>query len=580
VLLGLQPSINGEFIGDDWTAFVLDPPLPVSAGGTYTVVLTNDLTGVNLRGAAINLYADGETDAPGLQDIAFRVSVTPAGEIRFPDGTRQATAFDGRGFALRQPAGGSSSPFLPVGPNPGTVTDTIEVSGTGQAFGPGTQLQVCVDITHSFSEDLVLTLEAPNGAQVLLAADEPGSILGSVNYTDTCFATFATTSIVVANSPLTGTWRPEGNFAAFEGSPIDGPWTLIVEDTTSNDGGTLLGWSLQVPVEGITFPDGSVQVSAPPDGHSLDSAGGVPANVVFVDKDGEVGIGTTTPGRKLDVAGEIRGTTITSTGSISASSLSAGTITGNGSGLTSLNVSALNSPNGSIPQAVAVLNSGNVGVGTTNPGTGLHLGGKSLWVGGIDVGGLPASVGPGIRIFNDGAGAGPQIFAYDYATGTGLPLTFQRSGGNVGVGSFATPPSFKFQVVGDAAKNTGASWTVASDIRLKEVSGSFARGLAALRDLQPISFHYQEGNAIGIPAGEDQVGVAAQDVQKLIPEAIVAHPSGYLHVNNDPIFWTVVNAVRELGERDDARDAEIERLRADNEELRERLAAIEALLAR
>jgi hypothetical protein len=44
--------------------------------------------------------------------------------------------------------------------------------------------------------------------------------------------------------------------------------------------------------------------TAPP-GHSLDAADGYPINTVYVDDGGNVGIGTTSPSAKLDVAGDI-----------------------------------------------------------------------------------------------------------------------------------------------------------------------------------------------------------------------------------------------------------------------------------
>ncbi|MBN2000236.1 hypothetical protein JW935_21985 [candidate division KSB1 bacterium] len=53
--------------------------------------------------------------------------------------------------------------------------------------------------------------------------------------------------------------------------------------------------------------DGTVQVSdlafTLPDGHSLDAADTNPANVVYVDDTGNVGIGTTAPGSKLHISG-------------------------------------------------------------------------------------------------------------------------------------------------------------------------------------------------------------------------------------------------------------------------------------
>ena len=50
------------------------------------------------------------------------------------------------------------------------------------------------------------------------------------------------------------------------------------------------------------------------DGHSLDAADGSPVNAVFVDNEGNVGVGTDTPGEKLDVEGNIRASGIIRSG--------------------------------------------------------------------------------------------------------------------------------------------------------------------------------------------------------------------------------------------------------------------------
>jgi hypothetical protein len=61
---------------------------------------------------------------------------------------------------------------------------------------------------------------------------------------------------------------------------------------------------------GFKFPDGTTQTTAATggagDGHSLDADDGNPVDALYVDADGEVGIGTTSPGCRLDVQGAIR----------------------------------------------------------------------------------------------------------------------------------------------------------------------------------------------------------------------------------------------------------------------------------
>jgi len=68
---------------------------------------------------------------------------------------------------------------------------------------------------------------------------------------------------------------------------------------------------------GFKFPDGSVQTTrAIGDGHSLDAADGEPANALYVDATGQVGIGTTSPETVLSVSGAISGFGIVPIGTI------------------------------------------------------------------------------------------------------------------------------------------------------------------------------------------------------------------------------------------------------------------------
>jgi peptidoglycan hydrolase CwlO-like protein len=53
-----------------------------------------------------------------------------------------------------------------------------------------------------------------------------------------------------------------------------------------------------------------------------------------------------------------------------------------------------------------------------------------------------------------------------------------------------------------------------------------------------------------------------------VPDALQTNSSGYLTVNNDPVIWTTVNAVKELNEVVQAKDAKIQ-------ELENRLANLE-----
>jgi len=115
--------------------------------------------------------------------------------------------------------------------------------------------------------------------------------------------------------------------------------------------------------------------------------------------------------------------------------------------------------------------------------------------------------------------------------------------GRLGIGTAA--PDSPLTVNGNASKPGGGSWNVFSDIRLKNIRGKFNTGLNAIMQLQPLRYEYRSNNAMGITSKGEHIGFSAQDVQKVIPQAVTQNDSGYLMVNNDPIIWTMLNAIKE-----------------------------------
>lgn len=115
--------------------------------------------------------------------------------------------------------------------------------------------------------------------------------------------------------------------------------------------------------------------------------------------------------------------------------------------------------------------------------------------------------------------------------------------GRLGIGT--TAPDSPLTVNGNASKPGGGSWNSFSDIRLKNIRGKFNTGLNALMQLQPLRYEYRSNNALGLASDGEHIGFAAQDVQKVIPQAVTKSESGYLMVNNDPIIMTMLNAIKE-----------------------------------
>jgi hypothetical protein len=193
-----------------------------------------------------------------------------------------------------------------------------------------------------------------------------------------------------------------------------------------------------------------------------------------------------------------------------------------------------------------------VGIGISAPAFRLHVvdpGAAGLRVQTNTSGGAVASFGG----FGD--------FQIDANGVTGGRFLVQQ-GGNVGIGTNA--PDSKLTVNGTADKPGGGSWGTFSDERLKNLNGRFTPGLNAVLRLQPLRYEYKPDNALGIKSEGEHIGFSAQAVQKVIPEAVSANDKGYLVVNNDPILWTMLNAIKEQQAQVVEQREEIARQREEN----------------
>jgi subtilisin-like proprotein convertase family protein len=103
-------------------------------------------------------------------------------------------------------------------------------------------VNVKINITHTFDADLDIYLIAPDNTTVELSTDNGGS---GDNYIDTIFDDEATTPITSGTPPFTGTFKPEGNLSVLYGKNAQGNWTLKVYDDASADTGTINNWSIE-----------------------------------------------------------------------------------------------------------------------------------------------------------------------------------------------------------------------------------------------------------------------------------------------------------------------------------------------
>ena len=149
---------------------------------------------------------------------------------------------------------------------------------------------------------------------------------------------------------------------------------------------------------------------------------------------------------------------------------------------------------------------------------------------------------------------------------------------NVGIGT--TSPDNLLTVNGTADKPGGGFWSAFSDGRLKNVRGSFDSGLKQVLQLHPIRYQYKERNALGIHDSEEHIGVVAQDVARVLPEAVSANSQGYLLVNDEPILWSMLNAIKEQQQEIRGQQKRIRELTGEVGRLRKVKQAVTQLEAR
>jgi subtilisin-like proprotein convertase family protein len=110
---------------------------------------------------------------------------------------------------------------------------------------------VCINLTHTYDSDLKIQLIAPDGTTILLVN---GVGNGDDDFTNTCFNSYATTSIGAGTAPFTGTFIPQGTMGLVNNGQIgNGIWTLRIIDMAAQDVGNLISWSITFGNQPATY---------------------------------------------------------------------------------------------------------------------------------------------------------------------------------------------------------------------------------------------------------------------------------------------------------------------------------------
>jgi hypothetical protein len=196
----------------------------------------------------------------------------------------------------------------------------------------------------------------------------------------------------------------------------------------------------------------------------------------------------------------------------------------------------------------------NTALNVANAGAALTANTATNLAGGT-AGQVPYQTGPGQTSFF-GAGTAGNVLV---SNGTTSPPTYNNTLTLVSVTSATSTSTGAFQVRGGAAvgldlyvggdiyglKEITAFYGTPSDIRLKTNVELIDNGLAKVISLSGITYDWNElaGNRHG---GLREVGVIAQEIQKVLPEAVIEKDDGYLTVKYDRIIPLLIQAIKEL----------------------------------
>jgi|GEM_PF-3599612 len=129
---------------------------------------------------------------------------------------------------------------IPDGPG-GTIMSVLNTAASGTI----SDLNVSIQVTHTFLADLEITLEH-DGVSVDLFFDNCG---GDDNM-DIIFDDDGLPLDCTGTGPIVGTFQPDNPLAAFNGTSASGVWTLTIVDDAGADTGTLDSWSLEITATG------------------------------------------------------------------------------------------------------------------------------------------------------------------------------------------------------------------------------------------------------------------------------------------------------------------------------------------
>jgi hypothetical protein len=146
---------------------------------------------------------------------------------------------------------------------------------------------------------------------------------------------------------------------------------------------------------------------------------------------------------------------------------------------------------------------------------------------------------------------------------------------NSSSGLFTFQSGGNFVVSGTGYKPGGGAWADSSDVRVKEVLGDYAHGLAEIEQLAPVVYKFLGNDTLEPPTddeapylnsphrqaaldGTEYVGLVAQEAETVAPELVSTRGTHWIDgqkvtdakfLDQSPLIFMLINAVKELSAR-------------------------------